>query len=286
MEERPTLVVWLFDASGSLTRRRQEIRERFTKIYDELGIVQKMREEKMTKREREQERLLTSVFSFGQKVELLTEQPTSNLSEITDAIDSIEMDVSGIEQVFTAVYLAADKYKSYRSSRGGNGEARNVMMVVVSDERGDDAIGLEKTIEVCRKFAMPVYVMGVPAPFGREYTYIKYVDPDPASTRHRNGLRSIRAPRRIIRNESSLATKTTILKSRLSIPVSAPSRYPVFVTRQVASISRSIRIASSIVLSEGERPRILRLIFPTSLTLTSWRGIDRTMFRRLSISSL
>ncbi len=180
MEERPTLVVWLFDASGSLTRRRQEIRERFTKIYDELGIVQKMREEKMTKREREQERLLTSVFSFGQKVELLTEQPTSDLSEITDAIDSIEMDVSGIEQVFTAVYLAADKYKSYRSSRGGNGEARNVMMVVVSDERGDDSIGLEKTIEVCRKFAMPVYVMGVPAPFGREYTYIKYVDPDPA----------------------------------------------------------------------------------------------------------
>ncbi len=37
IEERPTLVVWLFDASGSLTRRRQEIRDRFDKIYEELG---------------------------------------------------------------------------------------------------------------------------------------------------------------------------------------------------------------------------------------------------------
>ncbi|MEM8736421.1 MAG: VWA domain-containing protein, partial [Planctomycetota bacterium] len=45
--------------------------------------------------------------------------------------------------------------------------------------RGDDAVGLEATIKECRKFAIPVYVLGVPAPFGREFTYVKYVDPDP-----------------------------------------------------------------------------------------------------------
>ncbi|MEP1645300.1 MAG: VWA domain-containing protein, partial [Rhodopirellula bahusiensis] len=36
-EERPTLIVWLFDQSGSLTRQRQDIRERFDRIYEELG---------------------------------------------------------------------------------------------------------------------------------------------------------------------------------------------------------------------------------------------------------
>ena len=53
------------------------------------------------------------------------------------------------------------------------------MFVVVTDERGDDASQLEQSIEGCRKWGIPVYVIGVPAPFGREHTFVKYVDPDP-----------------------------------------------------------------------------------------------------------
>ena len=32
---------------------------------------------------------------------------------------------------------------------------------------------------MCRRWAMPVYVVGVPAPFGRRETQMKWVDPDP-----------------------------------------------------------------------------------------------------------
>ncbi len=64
IEERPTLVVWLFDASGSLTRRRQEIRDRFDKIYEELGIIQGERNKKKSREELEEVPLLTSVFSL------------------------------------------------------------------------------------------------------------------------------------------------------------------------------------------------------------------------------
>ncbi|MEZ6076055.1 MAG: hypothetical protein R3C56_10395 [Pirellulaceae bacterium] len=53
------------------------------------------------------------------------------------------------------------------------------MFIVVTDERGDDANGLDATIKECRKYAIPVYVIGVPAPFGRDIAYVKYVDPDP-----------------------------------------------------------------------------------------------------------
>ena len=38
---------------------------------------------------------------------------------------------------------------------------------------------LEASISSCRKLAIPVYVIGVPAPFGREHSLVKYVDPDP-----------------------------------------------------------------------------------------------------------
>jgi hypothetical protein len=179
IEERPTLVAWLFDASVSLSRRREEIRKRFDRIYEELGIVQDQRRKNPSRTQLEGERLLTSVISFGEKIQMMTERPTADLTEIRDAIDAIQVDLSGVEKVFSALYLAADKYKSYRVSRGEKGPERNVLVIVVTDERGDDTQGLEKTIELCRKFAIPIHVLGVPAPFGREFTYVKYVDPDP-----------------------------------------------------------------------------------------------------------
>lgn len=181
MEERPTLVVWFFDQSGSLQRRRQEIRDRFDRIYEELGIVQKARNPKGTEKNSDDndEPLLTSIMAFGDNVTLRTRLPTADMSEIRSAIDAIEFDSTGHEKVFSAFYSAIDKFKAYRSSRSGRGPERNVLFIAVTDERGDDAQGLEPTIKECRKFAIPVYIVGVPAPFGREHTYVKYVDPDP-----------------------------------------------------------------------------------------------------------
>ncbi len=94
-------------------------------------------------------------------------------------MDGIENDPSGVERVFSAVYAAADQFKSLRRNIASRGPRRNVLLVVVTDERGDDVAGMESTIEICQKYGMPVYVVGVPAPFGREHTLIKYVDPDP-----------------------------------------------------------------------------------------------------------
>jgi hypothetical protein len=44
---------------------------------------------------------------------------------------------------------------------------------------GDDDQGLDATVSICRKYEIPVYVVGVPAPFGRKEVEIKWVDPDP-----------------------------------------------------------------------------------------------------------
>ena len=63
--------------------------------------------------------------------------------------------------------------------RAGREPQRNVLFVVVTDEKGDDGNMLEKSISSCRKLAIPVYVIGVPAPFGRAHSLVKYVDPDP-----------------------------------------------------------------------------------------------------------
>src|SRR5262245_25245166 len=40
LEERKTLVVWLFDGTASLVPQRQAIRDRFERVYQELGIIE------------------------------------------------------------------------------------------------------------------------------------------------------------------------------------------------------------------------------------------------------
>ena len=175
MEERPTLVVWFFDQSGSLQRRRQEVRDRFDRIYEELGIVRSAKGEDDAAKPAGEEPLLTSVIAFGNEVSLLTKKPTADIGEIRSAIDSIQIDPTGEEKIFHSLFKAVERYKSYRTGR----DTRNVLFIAVTDERGSDIQGLDDTIKECRKYAIPVYVIGVPAPFGRDVSYIKYVDPDP-----------------------------------------------------------------------------------------------------------
>jgi hypothetical protein len=177
MEANPTLVVWYFDQSISLTRQREQIRDRFDRIYEELGIVSRARRSRGSGYE--EDRLLTAVIGFGQQAQLLTPRPTADLEEIRQAIDSIPVDPSGVENTFTAMQLGLNKFRSYRTARAGRGEARSIVFVVVTDERGDDGPLMEGTLRDCLRFSIPVYVLGVPAPFGRATTEIKYVDPDP-----------------------------------------------------------------------------------------------------------
>jgi hypothetical protein len=173
LDERPTLVVWLFDGSGSLKAQRESIAQRFDRVYDELGVVEASGNPAF--RRHQDKPLLTAVASFGQSVNLLTRQPTDDVVTVKEAVRSIADDPSGRENVFQSVGFVADKYRHYRLQT----PQRNVMIVVFTDEAGDDVDHLDATIETCRKFAMPVYVVGVPAPFGREDAFIKYVDPDP-----------------------------------------------------------------------------------------------------------
>ena len=178
IEQRPTLVVWIFDSSISMVQRRKEIRDRFDRIYEELGIVQ-AEKQKRGGANSAQDSLLTSIVSFGNDVQFLTKKPTPDLEEIRNAIDQIEVDESGVEMVFGAIKTVADKYKGMRTSRGASDPERNVILITITDERGDDLPKAEEAIALCKKFGIQSHVLGVPAPFGREFTYIKFVDPDP-----------------------------------------------------------------------------------------------------------
>ncbi len=178
LQENRTLVVWMFDQSASLIRQRDEIIKRFDRIYDELGLLQAAGNQAFAKYD--EKPLLTQVYAFGQNVQPMLKNPTDDLMEIKSSISRIDRDDSGIENVFSAVLKGVDDFRDYRKlSRAKSDKYRNVMFVVVSDEAGDDGQLLDTTVQACTKYQIPVYVIGVPAPFGRLTTNVKWVDPDP-----------------------------------------------------------------------------------------------------------
>lgn len=175
LDERPTLVVWLFDQSGSLKPQRESVAKRFDRVYKELGVIESSGNKAF--KEKGEEPLLTAIAEFGNKVKLLTPKPISELSAIQSAVRGIEDDPqdNGVENTFESVGFIAEKFRHFRLAT----PRRNVMIVVFTDEAGDDIQALDPTVDLCRKYEMPVYVVGVPAPFGRETAYVKWVDPDP-----------------------------------------------------------------------------------------------------------
>ena len=177
MEERATTVVWVFDQSTSLIEQRDEIVQRFDRIYRELAMIDDQGHNVF--KNNGDSPLLTQVVAFGAGFSALS-QPTSDVAAVKAIIEGIETDTSGIENVMEAVIKTVAMRRSDRAiDRATREPARNVKIIVVSDEAGDDVQKVDAAIGACDAVQIPVYVIGVPAPFGRPETQVKWVDRDP-----------------------------------------------------------------------------------------------------------
>ena len=161
LNDRPTLAIWLFDASNSLNERREAIAKRFETVYKQLGVLEDKKHKKFP--------LETAVVSFGRETRFMTEKPVHDVKDLVEAIRKIKPDASGKENVFNAVNLVSRRWQNYKTKL-----RRNVMIIIVTDEKGDDVDLLEQTIAFDKRYGMRVYCVGNAALFGREKGYITY----------------------------------------------------------------------------------------------------------------
>jgi hypothetical protein len=159
VQDKETLVVWLFDASGSVKERRDAIADRFHNVYEQVGL----------KGIGESDRLLTAAATFGEKTVFLAKEPTSDVTPLTDKIREIPADESGKEMVFTALEDITRKWGNFRTK-----ERRNVMYIIVTDERGDDFDKMENVISQLARVGIKVHCVGNAAIFGKEKAYVQY----------------------------------------------------------------------------------------------------------------
>jgi hypothetical protein len=167
LEQGRTLVIWAFDASGSLVAERERLSKHIDTVYvhlaqlDEQGLARN-------------DGLLTMVLAFGRDRKAMTPEPTADRDEITSAINAVPLDTTGVESTFQTVAEAVRRWGRYKDAQGHTYRA---MVIVVTDEVGDDESNLEEAIDVATKAKVPVYVLGSQAIFGRVEGYMDYTDP-------------------------------------------------------------------------------------------------------------
>ena len=169
LKERKTLVIWMLDASLSMRERREQLAGRIENIHKQLGQLDDQNERA----------LKTAVVSFGEKTTVLTPEPVDTAEEVAEAIRKIQDDESGKEFVFSAIFEASKRWKDYRTKMN-----RNVMVIVFTDERGDDFAPpgrpnfLEEVIAHNRRYGIKVYCAGNAAIFGKEKGYVSFTEED------------------------------------------------------------------------------------------------------------
>lgn len=163
LRERKTLAIWLFDESLSLKERRDTIAERFENVYRQLGVLGAD----------ETKAMKTAVASFGERTHIITDEPVEDVTELVEKVRTIPPDESGLENVFTAIQTVANKWMTYRTKMN-----RNVMIIVVTDERGDDYHLMDQVIAKLSRYGIKVYCVGNAAILGREKGYVTWTYED------------------------------------------------------------------------------------------------------------
>ncbi len=162
LEKRNVLLVWLMDRSLSMEDQRQQVAQRMQRVYaelDQLGLLGGRR-------------LLAAVVGFGQQPVMVVE-PTEDVQQVTEAILQVPPDESGVENVFATVAACAGRFAPY--VRRGR---RKLMLVVWTDESGQDVTLVEQAVALCQRVGAQVLVVGPSAMLGQRVGKHPYRHPE------------------------------------------------------------------------------------------------------------
>jgi hypothetical protein len=165
MERGDTIVVWLFDASISLIGDRPQMAARLEEFFRSIRGFDESRSE--AQREHE---LMHAVIAYGATTREMV-PPTRFGAKVVSALEEVPVDVTGLENVMSAIQEAVLYY------RGKKQRKDRMLIMVWTDESGDDTPLLEETIALCRKGRASVHVVGPSAVFGAEQGTHHWVDP-------------------------------------------------------------------------------------------------------------
>jgi hypothetical protein len=154
------VVVWLLDQSISM---QQDLQSLAVGLKDSLIQIEQSSRHKMTH----------YVIAFGDDVKVVQDSTTKGLL-VAKAIYGLPQDPSGVENTFQAVEWAVGNiFLQRRWFR----KKPQMLLVIWTDESGDDFLRLEQTIQLCRQANVRVDIIGPSAVLGSQVGYTRFVHP-------------------------------------------------------------------------------------------------------------
>lgn len=159
------VVVWMLDQSLSM---QLDIKNLATQLS---GTLQQIEENKSST-------MSHYVVAFGSDVHLIQDN-TTRANSVSRAIYNLPPDPSGIENTFQAVEWCVDNLFSARRWLPRNGrQERQKLLVLWTDESGDDYLRLEHTIQKCLAANVRVDIIGPSAVLGAQTGFTAFTHPE------------------------------------------------------------------------------------------------------------
>ncbi|SIO33127.1 von Willebrand factor type A domain-containing protein [Singulisphaera sp. GP187] len=157
-------VVWLFDESASMKDDQRAINEKFDQVASALKI-------NVDTSKKQAAPLTHAIVGFGKETHFELEKPTFDIDQIGKAIDHLRVDDSGTENTMQTIHDVIERYSPIIK------KDRRLLIVLVTDESGDDGDKVEEARQAAISMKVPIYVIGRQSLFGFSTAHLKYVDP-------------------------------------------------------------------------------------------------------------
>lgn len=160
-------VVWIFDESESMKDDQKAVRQKFDRVSSEL----KVNADGASKSKKEAVPLNHVIIGFGKETHPEIGKPTADIDQIGRAIDKLRIDDTGVENTMHALGAAIEEYG------GLINKDRRLLIVLVTDESGDDGSYVEEVHQLAKQRKVPIYVIGRQSLFGYDRAHLQYIDP-------------------------------------------------------------------------------------------------------------
>lgn len=161
-KEGDAIVVWMLDQSLSMHLDIQSLAEKL------VGTLDEIEKDKSTL-------MMHYVVAFGNDVKVVRDS-TPRSRPVATAIYNLPTDPSGVENTFGAVEWCVDNlFNNYKWKLR---KERQKLLVLWTDESGDDYLRLENTIQKCLRANVRVEIIGPSAVLGAQTGYTAFTHPE------------------------------------------------------------------------------------------------------------
>ena len=144
---------------------QKTILEKFDRVSSEL------KHQRRSRTRRTAGALNHAIVGFGQEIDYVLEKPRDDIDQIGQAIKQLRIDSTGIENTMQAIREVVEHYAELVK------KDRRLLIVLVTDESGDDGAYVEEARQALKRYKVPLYVIGRQSLFGYPYAHHRYVDP-------------------------------------------------------------------------------------------------------------